>query len=275
MPRRSISLVSPVAGRLALAAGAALVLLGVGVAQATPALTNATLFDAGVGGSNSQTPGNQITNGAWTSVLDQQNIPGNYGGEFFLSKLASPTAADFLSPSLALSAALSEGANTFYFWADGDDLAGGTAGFGLNLFLDGAATTAPSISAFTTVGGLAVTDAAACTAGYTFNCVTGAGTFSFVSGASTITLSGFEVFARGGGSGGEDRVGSTFNAPFTPPPMPDGINDTYGRFTLTVTTPEQGGGGVPEPASWALMIGGMGLAGASLRSRRRSALLTR
>jgi hypothetical protein len=31
------------------------------------------------------------------------------------------------------------------------------------------------------------------------------------------------------------------------------------------------GGGVPEPASWALMIGGFGLAGATLR-RRRSAV---
>jgi hypothetical protein len=29
-----------------------------------------------------------------------------------------------------------------------------------------------------------------------------------------------------------------------------------------------GAGGVPEPASWALMIGGFGLAGAALRRRK-------
>jgi hypothetical protein len=33
-------------------------------------------------------------------------------------------------------------------------------------------------------------------------------------------------------------------------------------------------GGVPEPASWALMIGGFGLAGAALRTRRRQAALS-
>ena len=33
-----------------------------------------------------------------------------------------------------------------------------------------------------------------------------------------------------------------------------------------------GAGGVPEPASWALMISGFGLAGATLRSRRRQSL---
>ncbi|MGZ3376624.1 MAG: PEPxxWA-CTERM sorting domain-containing protein, partial [Phenylobacterium sp.] len=33
-----------------------------------------------------------------------------------------------------------------------------------------------------------------------------------------------------------------------------------------------GGGAVPEPASWALMIGGFGLAGAALRRRRQVAL---
>lgn len=32
------------------------------------------------------------------------------------------------------------------------------------------------------------------------------------------------------------------------------------------------GGGVPEPASWALMIAGFGLAGAALRNRRRAAV---
>ena len=37
----------------------------------------------------------------------------------------------------------------------------------------------------------------------------------------------------------------------------------FGNFALT-----QVGGAVPEPASWALMIGGFGLAGAALRRRR-------
>ena len=40
-----------------------------------------------------------------------------------------------------------------------------------------------------------------------------------------------------------------------------GVN--AGNFALT-----QVGGAVPEPASWALMIGGFGLAGAALRRRR-------
>lgn len=34
--------------------------------------------------------------------------------------------------------------------------------------------------------------------------------------------------------------------------------------------PGLGGGGVPEPMTWVLMIGGLGLAGAQLRARRRS-----
>jgi PEP-CTERM motif len=43
-------------------------------------------------------------------------------------------------------------------------------------------------------------------------------------------------------------------------------------FTRTVTG-VAGVGGVPEPASWALMIGGFGLAGAALRRRRAVALV--
>lgn len=40
-------------------------------------------------------------------------------------------------------------------------------------------------------------------------------------------------------------------------------------YVFTVGAPE-GGGGVPEPATWALMILGLGAAGARLRSRRRA-----
>ncbi|PZQ63788.1 MAG: hypothetical protein DI570_07730 [Phenylobacterium zucineum] len=41
-----------------------------------------------------------------------------------------------------------------------------------------------------------------------------------------------------------------------------GIDD----ITFALATP----GGVPEPATWALMLGGFGLAGATLRVRRRA-----
>ncbi len=259
MPVRSSSPLSlgVVAAGLLLTAGGA----------AASSLTNAALFDANASGGNASGGGGSVTNGAWTTVLDYQNAPGNYAAELFLARIANPVSADFISPSAALNAALSEGANTFYFWADGDDPAGGTAGFGLNLFLDGATTTAPSISAFATVGGAPVTDNAGCTSGYFLNCVTGAGTFTYVTGLTTITLTNYVVLGRGGGAGGEDRVASTNTAPFAFPTGPNGVNDTYGSFTLTVRTAEPTGG-VPEPASWALMIAGFGLAGASLRRRR-------
>jgi hypothetical protein len=40
---------------------------------------------------------------------------------------------------------------------------------------------------------------------------------------------------------------------------------------VTITVNSIGAGGVPEPASWALMIGGFGMAGAMLRRRRAGA----
>ncbi|WP_232318340.1 PEPxxWA-CTERM sorting domain-containing protein, partial [Sphingomonas sp. TDK1] len=42
-------------------------------------------------------------------------------------------------------------------------------------------------------------------------------------------------------------------------------------FRLTGTT----GGAVPEPASWAMLIGGFGLAGAAVRRRRQGQMLAR
>ncbi|WP_293907211.1 PEPxxWA-CTERM sorting domain-containing protein, partial [Phenylobacterium sp.] len=43
-----------------------------------------------------------------------------------------------------------------------------------------------------------------------------------------------------------------------------GMLEASADFTITVAE----GGGVPEPAAWALMLIGLGLAGASLRARR-------
>ena len=52
--------------------------------------------------------------------------------------------------------------------------------------------------------------------------------------------------------------------------LSDGIENTTGGHNLPFG-PHIGGGGVPEPAAWALMIAGFGVAGAALRRRRRTA----
>jgi hypothetical protein len=243
--------------------GAALV-AGPLAAQAGPSLTNATLYDVDATGTNLNST-SVVNRGGWTTVLDQQNVPGNYAAELFLAATPNPTPAEFLTPQTATSIALHAGANTIYFWGDSDDTAGGAFGFGLNLFVDGAGATSPSISALAVPGaGPAATsnNTTGCTAGYTLQCTPGAGTLT----AGMVTLTDFQVFARGGGTGGEDRVSSTNTMPFTPPTGSDGINDTYGSFTL-VFTPS----GAPEPATWAMMLLGFGGLGAAMRSRRRQA----
>jgi hypothetical protein len=45
--------------------------------------------------------------------------------------------------------------------------------------------------------------------------------------------------------------------------------DNGGNIAFDIETPIASGGGVPEPASWALMILGFGLTGASVRARRQ------
>lgn len=51
----------------------------------------------------------------------------------------------------------------------------------------------------------------------------------------------------------------------------DPYNDNRGGVSIRLTTPDAGGPGVPEPATWALMILGFGGVGAIAR-RRRTAL---
>ena len=61
-------------------------------------------------------------------------------------------------------------------------------------------------------------------------------------------------------------------------------DDFYGTYILSLGTPQRqfdaqtasltvtpAGGAIPEPASWALMIGGFGLAGSAMRRRRVAA----
>ncbi len=54
-------------------------------------------------------------------------------------------------------------------------------------------------------------------------------------------------------------------------PLADGLSYTSasGGFLSSVVVPPTGGGAVPEPASWAMMIFGFGMAGGVLRNRRR------
>jgi len=62
-------------------------------------------------------------------------------------------------------------------------------------------------------------------------------------------------------------TGGPGQPPFVaPPPGPPG-----GPDRPPVQPPETPPGGVPEPASWALMILGFGAVGASLRRRRMAA----
>jgi hypothetical protein len=200
-------------------------------------LNGLTFFRGDSAGDNQNAQGSAIAHGGWTSGLDVQNVPGNYAGEFFISKVANPTAADFLTPA-TLSLALTEGANTFYFWADGDDTQGGSATFGLNVFLNSSSGATPTLSGYTApgTGKTLSADSAAVTPTVNMVVVPGAGTLSKAVGSSgTATLSAFQILGVSGQGSTVDLVNSTNTAPFSPPPHADGIFDTYGTFTITVS----------------------------------------
>ncbi len=55
--------------------------------------------------------------------------------------------------------------------------------------------------------------------------------------------------------------------------MTDTGGDGFSRGALTGLTIETAAGAAPEPSTWALMVIGVGLAGASLRGRRRAAAI--
>lgn len=56
-------------------------------------------------------------------------------------------------------------------------------------------------------------------------------------------------------------------------PTPQGLGDEgWGLRSIRVEGIEPGAGAVPEPATWAMFIGGFGLVGAALRHRRRVAV---
>ena len=203
----------------------------------TVTLTGLTFFRGDASGNNQNSSGSVIDFGAWTSGLDVQNVPGNYGGELFISKVPNPTPADFLSPA-ALSLSLSAGDNKFYFWADGDDTRGGSSSFGLNVFLNSSSGTTPTLSGYSVpgTGQTLLADSAAVTPSLNFIVTPGAGKLSASVGTSgTVTLSAFQIQGVSGQGSTVDIVNSTNTVPFTPPAHADGVFDTYGTFTITVS----------------------------------------
>ncbi len=234
---------------------------------AGPSLSDATLFRTDSTGTN-QGATTQINYGAWTTGLNIQNVPGNYGAELFLTKSSTPGPNSFFTPASSFSVPLNPGTNTFYFYADGDDQRGGAFGFGLNLYLDGAAAGSPAISTYNAPGtsvGPGSPDASSTTAGYDFSIVPGAGTVLTTSDGDFVTLTNYQITFVGGPNGDSpiDVVdGGGGSTPYTPPVAPDGITDTVGTFTLTVIP-------VPEPCVAALA--GITTIGVLARRKRTSA----
>ena len=84
----------------------------------------------------------------------------------------------------------------------------------------------------------------------------------FLSGGANFRRSSGH-YDLGQGSVAYGGFSDVLNAEFTP--AAGGSHNNYANFTITSVT---FGGGVPEPATWALMIGGFGLAGVAMRRRR-------
>ena len=77
----------------------------------------------------------------------------------------------------------------------------------------------------------------------------------------------------GGGGGGGSRQGfdQTSGDPPPPPPPQFGFFDGADIESISIQTADEGLPAVPEPTTWALMIGGFAGVGGLLRDRRRRA----
>jgi len=118
-------------------------------------------------------------------------------------------------------------------------MAGGTYGFGVNLWLDGAAPGSPRVSAFAANGdaGTFMADGTAgCTPDFNGRCTAGSNALSWLRGTHTVTLTSFSISQIGGATAGGtscvDKVGYANSTVIQN--MPNGICDTVGNFTLTV-----------------------------------------
>jgi PEP-CTERM motif len=99
----------------------------------------------------------------------------------------------------------------------------------------------------------------------------------FVSAIASAVGSGFPGSPYGNFGDGPPSFQETFLASVDPmftldPGDQEGLSLEFSKgIEQPAVVPGGGAGGVPEPAAWALMVGGFGLAGAALRSRRRTA----
>jgi hypothetical protein len=110
------------------------------------------------------------------------------------------------------------------------------------------------------------------TTNYNTDCSTAAGQADgadFISIAGQPQLGSLRVYDAGACSGGNPSTGSIdLIMAFNSLDYVALANPVGGFFVPNDAVGPIGGGAVPEPASWALMISGFGLAGAALRRRR-------
>lgn len=98
---------------------------------------------------------------------------------------------------------------------------------------------------------------------YTDDWTSGIGSFNSYSASGNLVT--FANFSYRNGAGtllyfGTDPNGSTF--------YPQLVNGNENAYNVEVGTQFSAAGAVPEPANWALMVAGFGLAGAAMRRRR-------
>jgi hypothetical protein len=98
------------------------------------------------------------------------------------------------------------------------------------------------------------------------------GTFNGTSVTFALSNGSTGAFAStGGGYATPDVYNSGLQTAFGSLQLTTGIGDYLQISSLTYTT-DDGQSAVPEPASWAMMVGGFGLIGGALRRRQRTSL---
>ncbi|HEY2899026.1 MAG TPA: hypothetical protein VGL59_00510 [Polyangia bacterium] len=174
--------------------------------SAASTAVNVTLFRVDNTGLNLGASDNHFNFGVWSTSAGAQNIPGNYVAHLFIATTPNPGPDDFQALTDPLVLTLSEGDQTFYFFADGDDMTGGTFGFGINVWVIGDTPSGPSLSGFEAVpGGVLAADATTgCSPAYDGTCGNSAHTLV----VGVVALKSFTVAGIGGAAAPVDAGAS-------------------------------------------------------------------